>query len=318
MKANPKVIYQIMVQTRLMISFGAALNLLRGGCVAVRYAACRRQFTNIKGSSLERKLLDYQTHMDILGSNLANGFAIQMTCREITEEIVTESNKQIMRDEFKLLDVLHHFTSGLKALAGEMAYNGVDEMRQACGGAGFLASSGVCSLWEDVAPYSTYEGVNVIMFQQSSRYLFKQAAKIAKGKKCTDYFEYLNEMPNVMSMKCTAKTVDEFLSWDHLVKTMATRSLYLVYSTAKLMTESTLSSKTKTNELYAMEVEKMIRAHLHYIFFMMTKKRVQTYPFVDKNTQVPLELLAKIFAVKHILKDPQSLYECGYFVNGSG
>jgi acyl-CoA oxidase len=46
MKANPKVIYQIMVQTRLMITFGAAMNLLRAGCVAVRYAACRRQFAN--------------------------------------------------------------------------------------------------------------------------------------------------------------------------------------------------------------------------------------------------------------------------------
>ena len=52
-----------------------------------------------------------------------------MTAREITEEIVKESNKQIMQDEFKLLDVLHHFTSGLKALAAEMSYVGVDEMR---------------------------------------------------------------------------------------------------------------------------------------------------------------------------------------------
>ena len=76
MKANPKIIYQVMVQTRLMITFGSAINLLRSGCVATRYAACRRQFTNIKGSTQERKLLDYQTHMDILASNIANGMAI--------------------------------------------------------------------------------------------------------------------------------------------------------------------------------------------------------------------------------------------------
>ena len=42
MKENPKVIYQIMVQTRLMICFGAALNLLKAGVVATRYAVCRR------------------------------------------------------------------------------------------------------------------------------------------------------------------------------------------------------------------------------------------------------------------------------------
>jgi len=39
---------------------------------------------------------------------------------------------------------------------------------------------------------------------------------------------------------------------------------------------------------------------------------------VDAKVQVPLEFLLKIFAVKQILKDPQSLYECGYFGTGSG
>ena len=96
-----------------------------------------------------------------------------MTARQITEKIVAESNRLIMEDNFKMLDVLHHFTSGLKALAAEFAYYGVDEMRQSCGGAGFLQSSGICNMWEDVAPYNTYEGVNVVMYQQSSRYLFK-------------------------------------------------------------------------------------------------------------------------------------------------
>ena len=129
MKANPKVIYQVMVQTRLMITYGSSLNILRAGCVAVRYAACRRQFANISGSKLERKLLDYQTHMDIMASNLANGVCLLMTAREITEVLVKKSNKAILEDDFKLLDVLHHFTSGLKALAAELAYYGIDEMR---------------------------------------------------------------------------------------------------------------------------------------------------------------------------------------------
>ena len=177
-----------------------------------------------------------------------------MTAREITENIVEESNKQILNDNFKLLDVLHHFTSGMKALAAEMAYVGLDEMRQACGGAGYLQASGICSMWEDVSPYNTYEGVNIIMFQQSSRYLLKQANKLDKNKKCEGYFEYINEMPNLSGTKSTAKTVDEFLSWEHLEKTMATRSLQLIYHTNKLLKESKESSKTKQNELYALNV----------------------------------------------------------------
>ena len=153
-----------------------------------------------------------------------------------------------------MLDVLHHFTSGIKALAAEYAYYGVDEMRQACGGAGFLRSSGVCSLWEDVVPYNTYEGTNTIMAQQCSRYIFKQVDKVAKGKKCTDYFSYINDLANVMNLRNDAKTVEGFLTLDNLEKTMAIRSLYLIGYVAKLHKDSKESSKTKTNELFALEV----------------------------------------------------------------
>jgi len=129
MKANPKVIYQIMVQTRLMIMYGSALNLFRSSLVATRYAVTRRQFANMKGSRQERKLIDYQTHMDILAPNIANAICLNMSAREITEKIVKKSNKMIMEDDYKLLDVLHHFTSGFKALAAELSYVGIDEMR---------------------------------------------------------------------------------------------------------------------------------------------------------------------------------------------
>ena len=59
MKANPKIIYQIMVQTRIAITTGTAFVLHKAACIAARYAACRRQFATIKGSDQERKLLDY-------------------------------------------------------------------------------------------------------------------------------------------------------------------------------------------------------------------------------------------------------------------
>ena len=61
----------------------------------------------------------------------------------------------------------------MKVLGSEMTYNGIDELRQSCGGAGFLDASGILSIWYEIAPFPTFEGVNVVMIQQSSRYLFK-------------------------------------------------------------------------------------------------------------------------------------------------
>ena len=37
----------------------------------------------------------------------------------------------------------------MKAIGTEMVYNGMDELRQACGGAGFLKTSGIADQWAE-------------------------------------------------------------------------------------------------------------------------------------------------------------------------
>lgn len=62
------------------------------------------------------------------------------------------------------MNILHHFTAGVKALACEMQYIANDELRQACGGAGFSLASGLAGHFTNNAPLATFEGVNVVMF----------------------------------------------------------------------------------------------------------------------------------------------------------
>ena len=78
-----------------------------------------------------------------------------------------------------MLEVLHHLTAGMKAFYTENVYNGTDELRQACGGAGFLMASGIADLWAEGSPTPTFEGVNNVMYQQCSRLLLKEATKVA-------------------------------------------------------------------------------------------------------------------------------------------
>ena len=85
--------------------------------------------------------------MVCLGTNLANGYVMAGAAAE-TDDLLKIAYKQVQEQgSFKLLDILHHFTSGFKALCTDASYKGLDEMRQACGGAGFLVSSGICSAW---------------------------------------------------------------------------------------------------------------------------------------------------------------------------
>lgn len=54
LRASPRVVYLTMVQTRTAICHAACYSFYNGVEMAVRYAACRRQFATIEGSGRER------------------------------------------------------------------------------------------------------------------------------------------------------------------------------------------------------------------------------------------------------------------------
>ena len=103
-----------------------------------------------------------------------------------------------------MLDILHHFTSGYKAYCTGVAYKAMDEMRQSCGGAGFHMASGIALIQLNNLGMVTYEGVNTVMMQQSSRFLLKQFKGMSKGKKCEGYMEYLNNTEELIRSKSSA------------------------------------------------------------------------------------------------------------------
>ena len=73
---------------------------------------------------------------------------LQLVVNDLAE-VEGQSQREVANGSFKMLDILHHFSAGLKALSTEICYIGVDELRQACGGAGFLQTSGIAEAWTE-------------------------------------------------------------------------------------------------------------------------------------------------------------------------
>jgi hypothetical protein len=63
--------------------------------------------------------------MNILGPNVANSYVINIASSAV-ENLIYESNKEVETGNFKLLDICHHFTSGMKATCTDMCYKGTD------------------------------------------------------------------------------------------------------------------------------------------------------------------------------------------------
>mgnify|MGYP002631518528 CR=1 FL=1 len=90
--------------------------------------------------------------------------------------------EEIKKSKFELLDIIHHFTSGMKSVYSSDCYDGLLLIRQSLGGAGYSAWSGIPGLIEDFSPQVTFEGDNTVMAQQSAGFLFKQAKRALKSK----------------------------------------------------------------------------------------------------------------------------------------
>ena len=154
---------------------------------------------------------------------MGNAMAIFLAGSSLND-IHLQAMSEFNEGDFKSLDILHHLTAGVKSMATEMCYVGLDEMRQSCGGAGFLLSSGIADWWSDIAPFPTFEGVNAVMAQQASRLIFKNANRVAKGKKTDELFNYLTTTDAIIARKSTATTIAEFLTLDHVENTLAARA----------------------------------------------------------------------------------------------
>jgi len=201
-----------MVRTRIFLVDRAAEYLSMSLLVATRYAACRRQFKTIVGSSEERKLIDYQTHQQLIGSNMSIMTVIRIAKNFLEVEFL-KAKAEANLGNFSLLDQLHHFSAGLKALSTDYAYEGIDKLRLGCGGAGFTMASGIADTWTKCAVLPTGEGINVVMAMQSSRYLLKQ---LKKAGSCTGFFSYINNLNDLCEQKSPAKNAVDFALMRHL------------------------------------------------------------------------------------------------------
>ncbi len=139
---------------------------------------------------------------------------------EIHQQLLTD----IKEKNFKLLNLMHHLTSGFKAVFSKVAYEGIDALRQACGGAGFSCWSGLPTILVDFAPNTTFEGDNTVLLQQAAKLIMKNVRGVAKGKTLTDIFEYFNNLDQLLATKSGIKKFEDLLCLKRLENALAIRA----------------------------------------------------------------------------------------------
>ncbi|MBE0975021.1 acyl-CoA dehydrogenase, partial [Escherichia coli] len=141
---------------------------------ALAYAEQRRQF---KASDPQREevLLDYQNHQRRLIDRLARAYADAFASNELVEKFDDvfsgRSDTDVDRQELETL------AAAVKPLTTWHALDTLQEAREACGGAGFLAENRVAQMRADLDVYVTFEGDNTVLLQLVGKRLLTDYSK---------------------------------------------------------------------------------------------------------------------------------------------
>jgi acyl-CoA oxidase len=173
-----------LVQGRVCVG-GAGINAAKVAlAIAVKYAVRRRQFEAVQPDE-EQLLLDYGMHQRRLLPLLARTYALHFAQEVVALQLHDVFTGSPDGDDEKTRRELESRAAGTKALGTWHATDTIQECREACGGAGYLAVNRFAALKADTDVFTTFEGDNHVLLQL-----------VAKGL-LTDYasdFEDLDQL----------------------------------------------------------------------------------------------------------------------------
>ena len=168
-----------LVQGRVCVG-GAGINAAKVAlAIATKYAVRRRQFEATSDTE-EELLLDYGLHQRRLFPLIARTYALHFA-QEVVAAQLHDVFSGITDDEHTRRE-LESRAAGTKALGTWHATRTIQECREACGGAGYLAVNRFAALKADSDIFTTFEGDNHVLLQL-----------VAKGL-LTDYASEFEDM----------------------------------------------------------------------------------------------------------------------------
>lgn len=186
--------YGTMTRVRVGIVRDQVGFLAMATTIAMRYSLIRRQ-SPIDPKLPEPKIIDHVTQQMKIFPAIAKAVVFKVSAEKLME-IFDQFNEELKSGDLSKLPELHALSCCLKAVCTNEVTEAVQVCRLACGGHGYLESSGLNSLYKNATSAQTYEGENTVMLLQTARLLMKSRSHALKGKPLTSSVEYLREFVN--------------------------------------------------------------------------------------------------------------------------
>lgn len=190
-----------LVRGRVTVGGSAGAAARVGLDIATRYALQRRQF-EAPGAEREVLIMDYLVHQRRLFPLIAKSYALQFaqnelvgTCHEL--QTADDPDAEEQRE-------LESRAAGLKAANTWHATRAIQEAREACGGAGYMAENRLIALKADTDVFTTFEGDNHVLTQLVAKSLLTAYADDIKGMSPVEWVRFAANFAGKRVMKRTA------------------------------------------------------------------------------------------------------------------
>ncbi|MDQ2636453.1 MAG: acyl-CoA dehydrogenase family protein [Actinomycetota bacterium] len=169
--------------------------------IATRYALQRTQFTAPDDEN-EVLIMDYLVHQRRLLPLIAESYALQFAQNELVakcHELQTADDPD--PEEQRELEAR---AAGLKAANTWHATRAIQEAREACGGAGYMAENRLIALKADTDVFTTFEGDNHVLTQLVAKQLLTDYADDVKSMSPVEWVRFAAETVGTRVLKRTA------------------------------------------------------------------------------------------------------------------
>jgi acyl-CoA oxidase len=172
--------------------------------IATRYALQRKQFNAPGEDSAEGEVLimDYLAHQRRLFPLIARSYALQFAqnelvagCHDLQTADAPDAEEQ--RE-------LESRAAGLKAANTWHASRAIQEAREACGGAGYMADNRLIALRADTDVFTTFEGDNYVLTQLVAKELLTAYADDVKSMSPVEWVRFAANFAGERVLKRTS------------------------------------------------------------------------------------------------------------------
>ncbi|WP_328358041.1 acyl-CoA dehydrogenase family protein [Mycobacterium sp. NBC_00419] len=190
-----------LIRGRVTVGGSAAAAARVGLDIAVRYALQRRQFSAPDDEG-EVLIMDYLAHQRRLFPLVARSYALQFAQNELVARLHDlQTSEDPDAEEQRELESR---AAGLKAANTWHASAAIQEAREACGGAGYLAENRLIALRADTDVFTTFEGDNHVLTQLVAKELLTAYADDIKGMSPVEWVRFAANFAGDRVLKRTA------------------------------------------------------------------------------------------------------------------